>query len=104
EYQRFIAGQPTAPPQVSWWRPWLDRVRGWKERGMEVGRVRVDDVPLTPYQRWQRWSEPGDRGGGGGIRHLPRARAAGLGLARDARLRWACRCTITGSLTTTGSC
>jgi len=80
EYQRFMAGQPTAPPQVSWWRPWLDRVRGWKERGMEIGRVRVDDVPLTPYQRWQRWSEPWHREVGEDIRHLPRPRAAALGL------------------------
>ena len=80
EFQRFIAGEPRVPSEISWWRPWFDKVRGWKDLGMEIGRVRVDDVPLTPYQRWQHWAEPWHQEAGEDIKHLPRPRAAELGL------------------------
>jgi len=80
EFQRFKAGNPVAPPDVSWWRPWLDRVRGFKEQGKEIGRVRVDDVPPSDYQRWQLWAEPWHKDAGEDIRHLPRPHAVAVGL------------------------
>src|SRR5215831_8530206 len=80
DFQRFIAGEPTALSEISWWRSWFDKVRRWKDQGKEVSRVRVDDVPLSDYQRWQRWAEPWHREAGEDIRHLPRPRAAELAL------------------------
>jgi hypothetical protein len=80
EFQRFIAGEPATPSDVSWWQGWLDWVRGWKGQGKDVGRVRVDDVPLSPYQRWLLWCEPWHHEAGEDIRHLPRPRATRLGL------------------------
>jgi hypothetical protein len=80
ELQRFLAGDPVPPPDVSWWRPWLDRVRSFTEQGRQVGRVRVDDVPLSAYQRWQHWAEPWHKDAGEDIRHIPRPRAAAIGL------------------------
>lgn len=80
ELERFMAGNPVPPPDVSWWRPWLDRVRGFKEQGKQIGRVRIDDVPLSAYQRWQHWAEPWHTDAGEDIRHMPRPRAVAIGL------------------------
>ncbi len=80
EFRRFIAGAPVPPPQISWWSSWLARVRDWRQQGKEIGRVRVDDVPLSPYQRWQRWAEPWHREAGEDVRHLSRPGAADLGV------------------------
>jgi hypothetical protein len=80
EFERFLAGDPVPPPDVSWWRPWLDRMQGFKGQGKQVGRVRIDDVPLSAYQRWQQWAEPWHRDAGEDIRHIPRPRAVAIGL------------------------
>src|SRR5215469_9530139 len=89
ELQRFIAGEPTAPPEVSWWRPWFDKVRGWRLAAFAWTMFRS---PLT---------NGGSTGRSRGIRRQERISGIFPGLAR---LSLASRFTITGSLTTPGSC
>ena len=57
DFGQFLAGSPVPPPQLDWWRPWLDRVTQWRLEGKTVGRVRVLADPPTDYQRWMLWAD-----------------------------------------------
>lgn len=84
EYDRFLAGNPTPPPEVAWWRPWLDRLAVMTgEEGKTMSRVRVLDAPATPYQQWELWAAKWHAQAGEDIRYMSRAAAAGLGLPLD---------------------
>jgi Family of unknown function (DUF6879) len=80
ELARFQDGSPTPPPQVSWWRPWLDQIRELTNQGRQIGRVRVVAEPLTVYQRWERWALPWQTEAGETIAYLPRSHAGKIGL------------------------
>lgn len=84
EFGKFRAGQPTPPPLVDWWQPWLARVRDLTAEGKTIGRVRVLDEPPTDYQAWQafalRWHvEAGER-----IVCVTRSQARAAGMSLDA--------------------
>ena len=75
DFDRYLAGSPIPPPELDWWRPWLDRVSRWTQEGKQVSRVRVLDEPPTDYQQWQLWATPWHERAGEDIRHLPRSEA-----------------------------
>jgi hypothetical protein len=85
EFERFLAGSPTPPSEITWWRSWLDQTAALTAQGKFVGRVRILDEPPSDYQRWMLWAAPWYAEAGEVIRWLPRstARAAGVGLDRD---------------------
>src|SRR6266550_7263690 len=58
EYERFLVGNPTPPPQVNWWRPWLDQITEFTRRGKQIARVRILAEPPSDYQRWELWAAP----------------------------------------------
>lgn len=80
DFDRFLAGTPTPPPELSWWRPWLERITRFTAEGKQVGRVRVLDEPPTDYQRWELWAAPWHAEAGERIGYLPRSRALEIGL------------------------
>lgn len=83
EFDRFLAGSPTSPPDVAWWRPWLDRIAAMTGEGKTVSRVRVLESPPTPYQRWELWAAPWHAEAGEDIRYMTRTTAQQLGLPLD---------------------
>jgi hypothetical protein len=82
DFGQFLAGSPTPPPQLDWWRPWLDRVTQWRQEGKTVARVRVLADPPTDYQRWMLWSDRWAGEAGEDIRYIPRRKAEQIGLVR----------------------
>lgn len=80
ELARFLDGQPVPPPEVSWWRPWLDRIAALAADGRHVSRVRVIDEPPSDYQRWELWAAPWHAAAGERITYITRAVAGDLGL------------------------
>lgn len=80
EYDRFLAGNPTPPPQVDWWLPWLKQIARLTYEGKWIGRVRILAEPPTDYQRWELWAAPWHAEAGERIRYMPRYRAAELDL------------------------
>lgn len=80
EFTRFLEGSPVPPPDVAWWRPWLEQITALTEEGKTVSRVRVLEVPPTPYQRWELWAASWHAEAGEDIRYLTRPQAHGLGL------------------------
>ena len=58
EFERFLAGSPRPPTEISWWNAWLGQVAGLTRQGKTVTRVRVLDEPPTDYQRWMLWADP----------------------------------------------
>jgi hypothetical protein len=87
EFERFLAGTPTIPPLVDWWRPWLEQIAQFGREGKTVSRVRVLAEPPTPYQRWELWAAPWHARAGEDIRYMPQWRARQLGLL-DNKLDW----------------
>lgn len=83
DFQRFLAGTPAAPPEVSWWRPWLDDMQSLTRQGKRIGRVRVLAEPPSDYQRWEIWATPWHAAAGEAIAYMSRSRAQGLGLPLD---------------------
>jgi len=85
DFGRFLAGSPVPPPQLDWWRPWLDRMARFTREGKTVSRVRVLSEPPSDYQRWLMWADPWHSRAGEQIRYMPRSRAEeiGLPLSRD---------------------
>jgi hypothetical protein len=83
EFDRFLAGSPTPPPDVDWWRPWLDQITSLVGKGKTIGRVRILAEPPTSYQRWELWAAPWHAEAGEDIRYLSRSRAERLGLPID---------------------
>jgi len=80
ELARFAEGSPTRPPDVAWWRPWLDQIRELSGQGKEIGRVRVVTEPPTVYQRWERWALPWHIEAGEQIAYMSRNQASEVGL------------------------
>lgn len=80
DFEHFLAGSPTPPPELDWWRPWLDRVTRWRQEGKTIGRVRVLADPPTGYQRWMLWADRWAREAGEDIRYIPRGKANEIGL------------------------
>ena len=80
EFERFLAGTPTPPPEVDWWQPWLEQITRLAGEGKTVSRVRVLTDPPTPYQRWELWAAPWHAQAGEDIRYMPQWRARQLGL------------------------
>lgn len=80
---RFLAGSPVPPPEVGWYRQWLDQVDTLTRQGKHVSRVRVLDDPPTDYQRWLLWNGPWHAAAGEDIRYMPRSTAGQAGLPLD---------------------
>lgn len=81
DFEKFLSGGPlTEPPEVDWWRPWLDMVADRTAAGKRVGRVRVLAEPPTDYQRWVVWGGQWNCRAGEDIRYIPRVRAQEIGL------------------------
>jgi hypothetical protein len=80
DLERFLMGSPVPPPELDWYRPWLDRVAQWNREGKAISRVRVLAEPPTGYQRWMIWAAPWHASAGEDIRYLRRAAARQIGL------------------------
>ncbi len=80
DFEQFLAGSPVPPPEIDWWRPWLDRVTRWCQEGKTISRVRVLADPPTDYQRWMLWSDRWVTEAGEDIRYMPRRKAYEIGL------------------------
>jgi hypothetical protein len=84
EFDRFRAGTPVPPPEIDWWRPWLDRLTVMtRDEGKTMSRVRITAEPPTPYQQWELWAARWHAEAGEDIRYLPRAEAERLSLPLD---------------------
>ena len=77
-FDRFLAGSPVSPPEISWWRPWLERIARMTAEGKQVSRVRVLDEPPSDYQRWMQWTGQWNTEAGELITYLPRSTARQL--------------------------
>jgi hypothetical protein len=83
DFERFLAGTPTPPTEVDWWRPWLDEIASLTDTGKRIGRVRVLAEPPTDYQRWEMWAAPWHARAGERIGYLNHSRAQEIGLPLD---------------------
>lgn len=83
DLELFLAGQPVPPPQVSWWRPWLDAIADMTRQGKTIGRVRIIAEPPTDYQRWELWAAPWHAEAGEDIGYMTLSRATAIGLPAD---------------------
>ena len=83
DLERFLAGSPTPPPEVSWWRPWLDQITELIRQGKRIMRVRIISEPPSDYQRWGLWALPWHTRAGEQIDYMPRSTAAAVGLPLD---------------------
>lgn len=83
DFDRFLAGSPVPPPELDWWRPWLEEIRRLAAEGKTVSRVRVLDEPPTDYQRWEIWAARWHAEVGEQIGYLSRSRARYLSLPLD---------------------
>ena len=80
DFARFLAGSPVPPPDLDWWRPWLERIKRFTAEGRIMSRVRVIDEPPSDYQRWERWAAPWHSQAGERISYIPRSRARAIQL------------------------
>lgn len=80
DFERFRAGSPEPPPEIGWWRPWLDQVAALRRQGKQVIRVRVISEPPSDYQRWGLWALPWHARAGEQISYLRRSVAEEIGL------------------------
>ena len=80
DFERFLAGNPVPPPQVGWWKPWLDQIAHLTREGKRIGRVRILAESPTAYQRWELWAAPWHAEAGETIAYMPRSRAHAIGL------------------------
>lgn len=83
DFDQFLAGTPTPPPDLDWWRPWLDQITRQVREGKQVTRVRVLAEPPSDYQCWELWAAPWHAAAGEQIGYLPRSRAGAIGLPID---------------------
>lgn len=83
DFERFLAGAPISPPEVPWWRPWLDQIARLTPEGKHVRRVRVLAEPPSDYQRWELWATPWHTRAGERIDYLPRSLATRINLPLD---------------------
>lgn len=80
DFDRFLAGEPAPPPELAWWRPWLEQIARFTAEGKRVARVRVLDEPPSDYQRWELWASGWHAEAGEKISYIPRSRALEVGL------------------------
>ena len=80
DFDKFLAGLPTPPPELDWWRPWLERIERFTKEGKAVSRVRVLAEPPSDYQRWELWAAPWHSRAGERIAYLARSEAERIGL------------------------
>lgn len=73
---RYLAGDREKPPFESWW----DIISAAVAAGKRFDRVRVQDDPPTPYQRWERWAGRWNIAAGETIRYMTRQCACDSGL------------------------
>jgi len=83
DFERFRAGSPTPPPEISWWRPWLDQIAELTRQGKRISRVRIISEPPSDYQRWGLWALGWHARAGEQIGYIPRSTAAAVGLPLD---------------------
>lgn len=83
DFSRFLAGVLVPPPDLDWWRPWLEQVSQLAREGKTIGRVRVMEEPPTDYQRWMQWAAPWNAQAGEEIRCIPRSKAIRVGVPLD---------------------
>lgn len=83
DFDRFVAGERIPPPDLDWWRPWLEQVARQVREGKTMARVRVLAEPPTPYQQWQRWAGHWNVQAGEDIRYMARSTATRIGLPLD---------------------
>ena len=83
DFDKFLAGSPTPPPELDWWRPWLERIERFTREGKTVSRVRVLAEPPSDYQRWEMWAGPWHSLAGERISYMPASRALEIGLPLD---------------------
>jgi hypothetical protein len=79
----FLAGSPVPPPELDWWRPWLEQIARLTREGKSVCRIRVLAEPPSDYQRWELWAAPWHARAGEQISYMPRSRAEQIGLPLD---------------------
>jgi hypothetical protein len=80
EFARFLDRKPVPPPDIEWWRGWLDMVAELTALGVDFTRCRVVGPQLTPYQRWLLWSVPWHVDAGETVVYMTQEQALGLGL------------------------
>jgi hypothetical protein len=82
-FARFLAGSPVPPPEISWWRPWLDQIARMTAEGKRFSRVRVIGEPPSDYQQWMIWTGRWNIEAGEQIAYLPRSVAGRLAVPAD---------------------
>ena len=80
DFDQWLDGHPTPPPDLDWWRPWLEQIKRLTSEGKQVGRVRVLAEPPSDYQRWLLWADPWHAAAGEDIRYMTLSRAERVGL------------------------
>jgi hypothetical protein len=80
DLKQFIAGSPAPPPEISWWRPWLDQITELTRQGKRIVRVRIISEPPSDYQRWGLWALPWHARAGEKISYIQRSRTEEIGL------------------------
>lgn len=76
----YLAGRPVEPPDMDWYRPWLDGMTRMRADGRTLSRVIVLDEPPTGYQQWRRWASRWAIEAGEQITWIRRSRATELAL------------------------
>lgn len=80
-FAMFLAGQRPDPGTiVPSLRLWYEQVAAQTRDGKRMERVRVQEDPPTPYQRFERWLDHWNLQAGETMRYLTRARAYEIGL------------------------
>lgn len=80
DFEQFLAGAPVPPPELDWWRPWLDEIARLRAEGKTVSRVRILSEPPSDYQRWEMWAARWHSRAGERIGYMARASAERIGL------------------------
>jgi hypothetical protein len=83
DFDRFLAGAPVPPPELDWWRPWLDQIASLTGEGKTVSRVRVLTEPPTDYQRWEVWGARWNAEAGERVGYMRQSHAERIGLPLD---------------------
>ncbi|MEU8364907.1 DUF6879 family protein [Nonomuraea sp. NPDC048882] len=78
----FLKGEPRSPVPV--YQDWYNQVAEGVRQGKRIERVRVQDDPPTPYQRFERWLDAWNVASGEIMRYLTRQQAFDIGLLPDA--------------------
>jgi hypothetical protein len=79
-WSRFLTGDLTPPTDTPAVQEWLAQIAAHVAQGKRIERVRVQEEPPTPYQRWQRWFDHWNTEAGESIRYMTRQRAHEVGL------------------------